>query len=72
MPRFLITLKVRPSRAFAAVAPRQTTTRGPTMASSASSHGRQARISAAFGVLWIRRLAFASFAHLKCFTAFVT
>ena len=50
-PRFFMTLKSRPSKAFAAVAPRQTMTRGRTSAISCSSHGWQARISPAFGVL---------------------
>ena len=72
LPRDFVTLKVRPSSAFAAVAPRQTMTSGLTSAISCSSHGRQARISPALGVLWMRRFVRASFAHLKCFTALVT
>ncbi len=51
VPRCFITLNVRPSRTLAAVAPRQTTTSGFTSPSSLLSHGKQARISAAFGVL---------------------
>lgn len=71
-PRFFVTLNVRPSRDFAAVAPRQMMTSGLMSASSASSHGRQARTSPADGVLCSRRVVRASFAHLKCFTALVT
>ena len=59
-----------PSSACAAVAPRQTSTRGLTSAISVSSHGRQAAISPAFGFVWIRRLPRGS--HLKCFTTLVT
>ena len=45
-------------------------TAGFTTAISASSHGRQAAISAAFGFAWIRRLPRGS--HLKCLTTLVT
>ena len=45
-------------------------TRGFTTAISASSHGRQARISAALGFACRRRLPRGP--HLKCFTALVT
>ena len=62
--------KLGPNKAWAAVAPRQTTIRGPTAEISASSHGRQAAISREFGFLWSRILPRGS--HLKCFTAFVT
>ena len=50
----------RPSRACAAVAPRHTTSRGRTSSISASSQGRQAAISSAFGRWWSRRLPAAS------------
>jgi len=43
--------KIAPEQRRAAVAPRQTTTLGRRTAISASSHGRQAAISAAFGFL---------------------
>lgn len=69
-PRCMVTRKSRPSRDWAAVAPRQTITLGRMAAISASSQGRQAAISVAFGFLWMRRLPRGS--HLKCFTAFVT
>src|SRR5439155_13004256 len=59
-----------PISACAAVEPRQTIARGLTARISASSHGRQALISTAFGFLWMRRLPRGS--HLKCFTTFVT
>ena len=49
-PRCAVTRKVRPSRACAAVEPRQTITRGRSTESSASSHGRQAWISSWFGL----------------------
>jgi len=71
MPRFFVTLKVGPSSAFAATAPRQTMMRGCTSAISLASHGKHARTSERFGVLWMRRFDFVSRAHLKCFTAFV-
>ena len=48
---------------------RHTTTRGFTLASSASSHPRQACTSTGLGREWSRRLPRGS--HLKCFTAFV-
>jgi hypothetical protein len=44
-PRCCINLNCGPKIDCAAVAPRQTTTAGFTARSSASSHGRQARIS---------------------------
>ena len=69
-PRRWLTRKAAPSRLCAAVAPRQTMTSGFTTAISASSHGRQARISCAFGLAWMRRLPRGS--HLKCLTTFVT
>jgi hypothetical protein len=72
VPRLFITLNALPSNAFAAVAPRQMITRGLMSAISCWSHGKQARISPAFGVLWMRRFVRASFAHLKCLTALVT
>ena len=72
VPRDFMTLNVRPSSAFAAVAPRQMMTSGSSNAISVCNHGKQARISPAFGVLWMRRFVRASRAHLKCFTAFVT
>ena len=68
-PRRCETLKARPSSACAAVAPRQTITRGLANAISVSSHGRQAAISAPFGLAWMRRLPRGS--HLKCFTTLV-
>src|SRR5262245_50529853 len=69
-PRRCVTLKLFPRSAWAAVAPRQTTTFGLTTAISLSSHGRQAAISAALGLARIRRLPRGS--HLKCFTTLVT
>ena len=69
-PRCCETLNVLPSSACAAVAPRQTSTRGLTSAISVSSHGRHAATSAALGFAWIRRLPRGS--HLKCFTTLVT
>jgi len=50
-PRCFMTLKLGPSSDFAAVAPRQMMTSGLITESSASSHGRHARTSAALGVL---------------------
>jgi len=58
--------KTFPSKACAAVAPRQTITFGRSLAISASSHGRHAAISAALGFLWMRRFPRGS--QLKCFT----
>jgi hypothetical protein len=56
------------------VAPRHTTTWGRTASSSASSHGRHALTSAAFGLAWILTLdpARGDGFHLKCLTALVT
>ena len=68
-PRSLVTFTWRPTSACAGTAPRHTSTRGLTTASSASSHGRQAAISPADGFLCLRRLPCGS--HLKCFTALV-
>ena len=68
-PRRCETLKARPSSACAAVAPRHRITRGLVNAISVSSHGRQAAISAPFGLAWMRRLPRGS--HLKCFTTLV-
>lgn len=70
-PRDFITLNVRPSTAFAAVAPRQTMMSGCSKRISLSSQGKQAFTSPALGVLWMRFLFVAARAHLKCFTAFV-
>ena len=50
-PRCWLTRKVQPRSACAAVAPRQTSTRGFRTSISASSHGRQAAISRALGFL---------------------
>ena len=69
-PRCCVTRKSRPKSDCAAVAPRQTITRGWTTSSSASSHGRHATVSDQVGFWWIRRLPRAC--HLKCLTAFVT
>ena len=69
-PRCLVRRNRVPNKAWAAVAPRQTTICGPTAEISASSHGRQAAISREFGFLWSLILPRGS--HLKCFTAFVT
>ncbi|SPE55271.1 hypothetical protein SBV1_2120009 [Verrucomicrobia bacterium] len=69
-PRWRLTRNSRPSSACAAVAPRQTSTSGFTVPSSASSHGRHAATSLAFGFLWICCCPLGS--HLKCFTALVT
>ena len=49
-PRCFVTRKDAPRSAWAAVAPRQTSTCGCTTAISASSQGRQAKISSASGV----------------------
>src|SRR5256714_13188073 len=68
--RCVDTLNFGPITACAAVEPRQTIARGLMTSTSASSHGRQALISAAFGFLWMRRLPRGS--HLKCFTTLVT
>jgi len=71
-PRRLVTLKVRPNSACAAVAPSATMSRGFRSWSSVSSQNRQAAISPAFGRSWIRRLPVGAGFYLKCFTAFVT
>ena len=55
-PRCVLTRKVGPRSACPAVAPRQTTTEGRISAIPRSSQGRQAWISAAFGLWWRRRL----------------
>ena len=68
--RWIETRNFGPITACAAVEPRQTMARGLITAISASSQGRQAVISAAFGFLWMRRLPRGS--HLKCLTTFVT
>src|SRR6266545_957873 len=70
VPRLFITRKDGPRRAWAAVAPRQTRTLGWIKASSASSQGRQAPISAELGFWWTRLLPRGS--HLKCLTTLVT
>jgi len=69
-PNAAVIRKRDPRNACAAVAPRQTTTRGPTARSSASSHGRHAPTSRVSGFVCMRR--FPRGDHLKCFTAFVT
>src|SRR6266511_5058 len=69
-PRCSVSRNCLPRRAWAAVAPSATRTRGFTTSISASSHGRHARISSAPGRLWMRR--FPRGVHLKCFPAFVT
>ena len=69
-PRCAVSLNRVPRSDCAAVAPRQTMTAGRTASISASSHGRQARISDARGFLWMRRLPRGS--QLKCLTALVT
>ena len=68
-PRCALTRKLRPSSACAAVAPRHTMTAGFTAAISASSQGRQARISCALGFSWMRRLPTTWWR--KCLTALV-
>src|SRR5436190_23762916 len=68
--RCVDTLNFGPITACAAVDPKQTIARGLITWISASSHGRQALISAAFGFLWMRRLPRGS--HLKCLTTLVT
>src|SRR5207302_9570952 len=68
--RWIETRNFGPITAWAAVDPRQMIARGLITLTSASSHGRQAVISAAFGFLWMRRLPRGS--HLKCLTTFVT
>ena len=47
--------EVAAEQRLAAVAPRQTSTRGSITSSSASSQGRQAAISDQFGFWWMRR-----------------
>src|SRR5688572_17961655 len=59
-PRSTDTLKAGPITALAAVAPRHTMIRGRTVAISASSHGRQAAISPAFGLACILRFPLGS------------
>ena len=59
-----------PSTDRTAVAPISTITLGARTAISWSSQGLQARVSATFGVAWMRRLPRGF--HLKCFTALVT
>ena len=56
LPPALRHLKSRPSNTCAAVLPSATISVGRTTRISSSSQGRQARISAAFGFLWSRRL----------------
>src|SRR4051794_17898195 len=68
--RWIETRNFGPITACAAVDPRQMIARGLITATSASSHGRHAVTSAAFGFLWMRRLPRGS--HLKCLTTFVT
>jgi hypothetical protein len=68
-PRSLITRTSLPVTDRAAVAPRHTIKLGLIAFNSASSHGRQAAISRAFGFWW--SLRFPRGSHLKCFTAFV-
>lgn len=47
-------------------------TRGLSRAISFCNQGEQALISAALGVLWMRRPLRESLAYLKCLTALVT
>jgi len=68
--KFTALLKSLPSKPCAAVDPRQTTIRGRTVRTSASSHGRHAAISLVLGFLWIRMRPLG--VHLKCFTMLVT
>src|SRR3954453_6281946 len=70
-PRDFVTRNDGPNNAFAAVAPRATTTSGSRRANSATSHGRQAPISCVSGVAWMRRLPVGEGVNLKCLTAFV-
>src|SRR5262249_27275415 len=69
-PRSRVTRNDAPRSAWAAVAPRHTTTRGFTSAISRSSQGLHAAISRPLGFLWMRHLPRCS--QLKCFTTFVT
>src|SRR5215469_4371798 len=69
-PRSRFTRKCFPNKACAAVAPSATTIRGLTTLISASSHGKQASISTAPGLLWMRRGPRGT--HLKCLTTLVT
>ena len=72
-PRCSVTLNDGPSTDLAAVAPSRITSCGLTASSSASSHGRQARMLPADGVWWMRRLLpLGSTRHRKCLTALVT
>ena len=56
--------------AIASYAPKATMIRGATRAISASSQGKQASISTAPGLLWMRRGPRGT--HLKCLTTLVT
>ena len=70
VPRCSVSRNRGPRTALAAVAPSSTRTSGRTRSSSRSSHGRQARISVAFGRSWSRRLPCGF--HLKCLTTLLT
>ena len=68
-PRACMMRTSGPSSDCAAVDPMQTTQAGLMARSSASIHGRHARISEMRGFLWMRRFPRSS--KEKCFTAFV-
>src|SRR6185312_7282179 len=76
LPRLWVTRNALPSSDCAAVAPRQTITRGATASISASNQGWQARTSVVLGFWWMRRLPRPSCpfcaTHLKCLTALET
>ena len=69
VPRSAPIFTTRPNSARPAVAPSATMMRGSSTCSSACSHGRQAVMCTASGVLWMRRVPRRS--NRKCFTAFV-
>ena len=69
-PRFLPIAIGLPNRLLAAVAPSATVTSGRISSRSCSIHQRQASISPAPGLLWIRFLPRGT--NLKCLTALVT
>ncbi len=69
-PRTLEMVTTLPISERAAVTPSATVTGGLMSARSWSIHQRQAVISPASGLLWMRRLPRST--NLKCFTALVT
>src|SRR6478736_3316253 len=72
VPCCSVTLNRVPNKAFPAVAPSATTTRGRTADSSAVNQGEQAAIFLVVGFWCSRRGPLSVLFHLKCFTALVT